>query len=94
MKRRYSERMEEAKVILGGCCVICGTTENLEIDHIDWVYKEIPVNKMWSIAKIRFLKELEKCQLLCTIHHIQKSKADLVEQLAVRGWKNQYGSGR
>jgi len=94
MQRRYAERMALAKKLLGGVCAICETTENLQIDHIDWVYKEVPVNKMWSIAKVRFLAELEKCQLLCAVHHTQKSKADNLEQLAIRGWKNQYGSGK
>ena len=63
-----------AKERLGGCCVRCGTTENLQFDHI------IPGSRIraissatnWSLA--RFLAEVDKCQLLCDAHHREKSK--------------------
>lgn len=76
MRRRYHQRRAEAFEILGGQCSTCGTRENLEIDHVDADDKEIPLNKMWSIAKERFLKELDKCQLLCKEHHANKSIED------------------
>lgn len=47
--------------------------ENLEIDHIDPSTKSIALNKLWSIAKDRFLLELVKCQLLCKTCHLDKS---------------------
>lgn len=76
MLRRYHQRREEAFKLLGGKCQVCGTTENLEIDHVNADEKEIALNKMWAIAKERFLKELAKCQLLCKEHHEEKSIAD------------------
>jgi hypothetical protein len=93
MLRRYHVRVAKAKTRLGGSCTVCGTTELLELDHIDWCNKAVAINKLWSISKKRFDMELEKCQLLCRQHHAQKSKADHLEWLATHGWKNQHGSG-
>ena len=45
--------------MLGGKCVDCGTTENLQFDHID------PSKKSFNISCVlseRMLTELEKCQ--------------------------------
>jgi hypothetical protein len=77
--KRYHKRMEEARQKLGGRCVNCGCEDDLEIDHIDWRTKSIPLNKLWSIAKARFDKELEKCQLLCDPCHNDKSRFDISE---------------
>lgn len=71
---RYHSRRQEAFQFLGGKCVVCGTKEGLEIDHKVAAQKEIQLSKLWSIAKDRYLKELEKCQLLCTEHHKIKTK--------------------
>lgn len=91
MKRRYHQRRAEALETLGGKCVICGTTEDLEIDHIDADDKEIPLNKMWSIAKARFLQELDKCQLLCKEHHKEKSRTDMSRKALRREARKRHG---
>lgn len=76
MKRRYRKRRELAFEILGGRCVGCGTTEQLEIDHIE--REGVPSNKkfahFWNMAIERFRLELEKCQLLCYDCHLAKTK--------------------
>lgn len=77
---RYHRRRAEAIELLGGRCVICGTTENLEIDHIDWREKGFNLNRLWSVAIHRFLEELSKCQLLCDSHHKEKTSVDIFEQ--------------
>ena len=82
MLRRYHQRRAAALEKLGGKCSVCGTQGNLEIDHIDADEKEIALNKMWSIAEERFLKELAKCQLLCKQHHEEKSIVDRGTQRA------------
>jgi hypothetical protein len=88
MLRRYHSRVAEAKQILGNHCKICNTTEELEIDHIDWCKKELSLGKLWSVSRKRYLAELEKCQLLCKEHHAQKTKADLSESQQIReSWK-------
>lgn len=79
MKRRYRERRALAFELLGGHCVNCGTDQSLEIDHVE--REGVPQNqkfgKLWNMALERFVKELEKCQLLCYDCHILKSKDDL-----------------
>lgn len=76
MLRRYHKRRQEAIDYLGSKCSICESVDNLEIDHIDSNKKEIALDKLWSIAKHRYWKELEKCQLLCNSCHITKTIKD------------------
>lgn len=71
--RRYHARRAEAIKILGGKCVECGTVEELEIDHINPATKEFPVGAMWGVARAKYLKEIQKCQLLCKTHHTVKT---------------------
>jgi 5-methylcytosine-specific restriction endonuclease McrA len=77
MLNRYHERRAEALEKLGGACAICGSKVSLEIDHIDPKTKSFDVGKLWSVSKARYLSELEKCQLLCKVHHLRKSGDEL-----------------
>ena len=52
-------------------CVTCGSVENLELDHIDPTTKVS--HAIWSWARIRRLKEIAKCQVLCKDCHAEKS---------------------
>lgn len=70
---RYKKRMAEAIEILGGACVICGSTENLQLDHINPSTKKFNVGKLWSVNQEEFLEEITKCQLLCFTCHIAKT---------------------
>lgn len=70
------KRREFAKAQLGGVCVQCGSSQNLEFDHIDPSTKTLHISKMWTASMERFLTELEKCQLLCHGCHLEKSKAE------------------
>ena len=61
--------------MLGGKCVDCGTTENLQFDHID------PSKKSFNISCVlseRMLTELEKCELRCGDCHLEKTKNDFL----------------
>jgi hypothetical protein len=73
--RAYKQRRRaEAIALLGGVCVRCGTTEDLEIDHIDRATKEYEIHDvLWSRREVR-LAELAKCQLLCSYHHLFKTR--------------------
>lgn len=71
-RRRYAERMELASKLLGGRCVRCGKNSKLHIDHIDPETKVMELSNMTRLSMERFLGELEKCQLLCTTHHMRK----------------------
>jgi hypothetical protein len=69
---RYYDRLTKAKEHLGGRCVVCGTTENLEFDHINPAVKLFTLTKR-RLSKEKFEAELIKCQLLCHEHHLKKT---------------------
>lgn len=73
MLRRYHQRRGKAIVQLGGVCIDCGTTEELELDHAIAADKSFPIGTMWSISEVRFQAELAKCVLRCHPHHVEKS---------------------
>lgn len=78
MLDRYKRRTQEAKERLGGKCVECGATEQLEFDHIDRTTKSFTVGRqIVSCSQERFEAEIVKCQLLCKPCHIAKTKRDL-----------------
>lgn len=78
MKGWYERRHAEALEQLGGKCVRCGTTENLEIDHIkaETVDRRMRNGRggMWTVSEERFQAELAKCQLLCHDCHRKKTR--------------------
>lgn len=70
-------RITKATALLGGHCVVCLTTDNLQFDHVD------PTTKLFNIgsgsknvSEKRFWAEVAKCQLLCLPHHEEKGKTD------------------
>jgi hypothetical protein len=76
MAEQFAERRTVIHGLLGGKCVVCGTRENLEIDHIDPDSKTRNVKELWSYRWEKLLEEVAKCQLLCTIHHREKTFRD------------------
>lgn len=73
---KYRERKALAFAILGDKCVLCGSAESLEVDHIDPSTKLFDVSKMWGVKESTFLAELAKCQVLCKKCHVQKTIVD------------------
>lgn len=73
MKRCWKRRRENAVKLLGGKCVVCGKTEELEFDHIEPKTKLMSIAKMSGLSEQRFQEELKKCQLLCHKHHVEKT---------------------
>lgn len=76
-KTYLNKRDLRAKEYLGGLCNVCGIDYNLEFDHVDPNSKQIDISTAihryyWSWD--RLIVELDKCQLLCEEHHIEKSK--------------------
>lgn len=71
--RRYHRLIKEIKDMLGSKCILCGASENLEIDHINRDNKLFDFGKIlnYSIAKIEL--EIKKCQLLCFECHKTKT---------------------
>lgn len=70
-RKEYHSRRMYAIQFLGARCNICGSTSDLEIDHVDPRLKTIEVSRPCSRQK--FFDELEKCQLLCYSCHKEKS---------------------
>lgn len=76
MLQRYHDRRNAAIKELGGVCIVCGSTDNLEIDHIDPKTKTMSISKMWSCSKEKYMAEIKLCQLLCYTHHRIKTSAE------------------
>lgn len=76
MNAYYAKRMSEAVASLGGACAVCGTTEQLEFDHIDPSTKIDCVTSLAMRSRKLFFAEVAKCQLLCKEHHIEKTRAE------------------
>lgn len=85
LTRRYHERRAVVVEMLGGQCVECGSTDDLELDHADATAKSYDLCKILSASpwdKIMF--ELPKIQLLCAQHHRAKTTQDMAMHRARR----------
>jgi hypothetical protein len=69
--------------------VQCGSTSELEFDHIDPSTKVHSLNQLFSGgSQIALDFELLKCQLLCKDPcHIEKSRRDGVAHRGRMGWR-------
>jgi 5-methylcytosine-specific restriction endonuclease McrA len=72
-----------------GPCRICGSWEQLEVDHIEPLTKE--AHRIWGWTAERREAELAKCQALCRACHELKTareKAGLTvtQAYAILGW--------
>jgi hypothetical protein len=73
-RRRYHERRAEWIAKLGGVCIDCGSSENLQFDHADASTKSFDVSRaMTHTTKIE--AELAKCVLRCRACHRRKTVA-------------------
>lgn len=85
-------RRNWATTYLGGRCVKCGQTFDLEFDHVN------PATKIKAIASALtdkwedFVTEVKKCQLLCKTHHVEKTRSQFVSR-ARHGYQKMYRSG-
>lgn len=73
---RYHRLRQEAVEYLGGKCAVCGSTNELDFDHIDPSSKEVDIARLASLSLKKFWAEVEKCQLLCEEHHCRKTVAE------------------
>jgi len=67
------KRKKELIDLLGGKCVMCGSKNNLEFDHIDKSKKEHKITRILEYSMDRIMQELNKCQLLCKECHLEKT---------------------
>jgi len=82
---RYYRRREEAFCKLGGVCAECGSSHDLQIDHVDKSKKTLDVGSMWGVNATDFWKGILKCQLLCRGCHGDKT-------IRERGFKKAKGN--
>ena len=73
-QRLYVQKNRENWLRTQGPCVKCGSTDRLQIDHID--PKKKVTHRIWSWSAVRRLKELSKCQVLCHSCHWDKTKTE------------------
>lgn len=77
MKARWEVRRRQAVDKLGGKCVRCGTTKELEFDHIKPETKKMTIARASSMNEKFFWEEVAKCQLLCKTHHVEKTAKEI-----------------
>ena len=76
-KREYrDERKSYCIEYLGGKCVKCGTTHNLQFDHIKRETKKYTIGSRIHQDFTIIKEELDKCQLLCVDCHKVKTKSE------------------
>jgi hypothetical protein len=75
-KRRERKQLHKQYLIemLGGKCVGCGCTENLQFDHIDRTKKSFCLSKSLASKLEKLIEEAQKCQLLCEDCHRLKTQ--------------------
>jgi len=77
IREEKREQHKEKKAIcleyLGGKCVKCGTTHNLQFDHIKREGKKYNIASILSYNFDNIKEELDKCQLLCVPCHLDKT---------------------
>lgn len=74
LKKRYARPRLEAIDRLGGKCVDCGSTDDLEFDHDDRTTKTHQIGRLFTSASNAVLEsELAKCVLRCVGCHVIKS---------------------
>lgn len=71
----YNKRKAYYLNILGGKCIKCGSTEDLQFDHIQPRERDRKncITSLLKSSNEKILKELEKCQVLCKGCHLIKS---------------------
>ena len=70
-QRRWENARREAWIRRNGPCVVCGSIEQLQVDHINPMLKI--THRVWSWSKLRMEAELKKCQVLCVACHRDKT---------------------
>ena len=76
-KQNYDENKQHLIDKMGGQCVSCGTTDNLEFDHINPLDKSLNITHKLVLKNAyqleEVVQELKKCQLLCEQCHKKKT---------------------
>lgn len=73
-RERHARLRSEAFAALGGRCLVCDSTEDLELDHVVPVGRPRPRQNAEYRRIIR--GDLSNVQLLCRAHHQDKTRAE------------------
>jgi len=76
LKRRWQRRRVQAVEQLGSECIICGSDQDLEFDHIDPETRTMTIARASTRSEEFFQSELSKCQLLCVPCHSEKTERE------------------
>jgi hypothetical protein len=76
-RARYEAAKSKLIELLGGKCTKCGSTENLQFDHVSRELKKFTITSHWNRSQAELQEELAKCQLLCQSCHLEKTKSEL-----------------
>lgn len=68
-QRRWNAR-RRAEWLEGRCCADCGSTNDLELDHV--VPGEKVEHRVWTWTRVRRERELAKCVARCRRCHVAK----------------------
>lgn len=79
---RYYTLRNKAISYLGSKCNKCGSVDNLEIDHIEYLKKQVNLSRTINCSVKRFWDEINKCQLLCKNCHIIKTIIERGKKIA------------
>ena len=84
IRQLHRNYKKEAKIkcveYLGGKCVKCGTTHNLQFDHIKREGKKYTIAEKITYSFGYLKEELDKCQLLCAPCHLDKTAKEWITQ--------------
>jgi len=76
-RRGYRDKRKSYCIeYLGGKCVKCGTTHNLQFDHIKREGKKYEITRKLTYKFDNIKEELDKCQLLCAPCHLEKTASE------------------
>lgn len=68
-KERKEQHKKHLIDMMGGKCSGCGTTENLQFDHLDRTTKSFNISRNLAAKIEKLEEEAKKCQLLCKDCH-------------------------
>ena len=89
-EKQRQRRQENRQILiehLGGKCVGCGTTTDLQFDHLDRTQKEFTISDRMNYSIKRLLPEVDKCQLLCRSCHEYKSLINHDKEKLAEGYR-------
>lgn len=86
-QNKWIKARREEWISSHGPCSLCGSSEKLEVHHLDPATKV--THKIWSYSEVRRLQELAKCVVLCNPCH-KAQTAQRYQLLTPHGSEHKY----